>query len=129
MWTTFGGATETPQDDAKATYAKKIERGDAQVVWSAPATDVERLIRAFDPKPGAWTTRGDAEVRLFGARTVASYHGTPGTILTTDDDGMIVACGQGAVRVQDVHPADRKRQRAAEWMRGRGAVVGDVLGT
>jgi methionyl-tRNA formyltransferase len=124
----LGGATETPQDDAMATYAKKVERGDAQVVWSAPAVVVERLIRAYDPKPGAWTTRGDAEVRLFGARTVASYHGTPGTILTTDDDGMIVACGQGGVRILDVHPAGRKRQRAAEWLRGRGAAPGDVLG-
>jgi methionyl-tRNA formyltransferase len=124
----LGGATETPQEDAMATYAKKVERGDAQVVWSAPAAAVERLIRAFDPKPGAWTTRGDAEVRLFGARAVASYHGTPGTILTTDDDGMIIACGQGAVRVQDVHPAGRKRQRAGAWLRGRGAAPGDVLG-
>jgi methionyl-tRNA formyltransferase len=124
----LGGATETPQDDAMATYAKKIERGDAQVDWNAPSAGVERLIRAFDPKPGAWTTRGDAEIRLFGARAVASYHGTPGTILTTDDDGMIVACGQGAVRVQDVHPAGRKRQRAGEWLRGRGAAAEDVLG-
>jgi len=124
----LGGAEEVPQDDARATYARKVERDDARVDWTASATVIERLIRAYDPKPGAWTTRGDTEVRLFGARAVPSHHGTPGTLLTTDGDGMIVACGERAVRVQDVHPAGRKRQRAAEWMRGRGAAAGDMLG-
>jgi len=124
----LGGATETAQRAEAATYAKKIERADAQIDWNASAAVVERLIRAFDPKPGAWTTRSHAEVRLFGARAVASHDGTPGTILTTDNDGMIIACGDGAVRVQDVHAAGRKRQRAAEWVRGRGAAAGDGLG-
>ena len=124
----LGNAQETRQDDSRATYAKKVERDDARVDWKAPAPVVERLIRAYDPKPGAWTTRGDTEVRLFGARAVDSHHGTAGTLLTTDGDGMIVACGERAVRVQDVHPAGRKRQRAAEWLRGRGAAAGDVLG-
>lgn len=123
----LGGATETVQDATQVSYAKKIERDDAQVNWALTAGEVARAIRAYDPKPGAWTTRGNTEVRLYGARAMPSHHGTPGTILTADGDAMIVACGEGAVRIVDVHPAGRKRQRAAEWLRGRGAVPGDML--
>jgi methionyl-tRNA formyltransferase len=125
----LGGATETPQRDADATYARKIERDDARVDWTAPAPVVERLIRAYDPKPGAWTTCRGLEVRLFGGRAVAGHGGAPGTILATDGDSVVVACGEGAVRVLDVHCAGRKRQRASEWLRGRGAAIGDVLGS
>ena len=124
----LGGTTETPQRAEDATYAKKIERTDAQINWNVSAGVVERLIRAFDPKPGAWTTRAALEVRLFGARAVGGHSGAAGTILTVDGDAIVVACGEGAVRVQEVHCAGRKRQRAAEWIRGRGAAIGDVLG-
>ena len=96
--------------------------------WLAAAAVVERTVRAYDPKPGAWTTRGDAEVRLFGARLADRGAAAPGTIISVDDKGIVVACGEGAVRIEDVHPAGRKRQRAPEWLGGRGAAVGDVLG-
>jgi methionyl-tRNA formyltransferase len=124
----IGGAPEQPQDDALVTYAKKIDRAGAQVDWSQPAAVVQRLVRAYDPKPGAWTRLGDAEVRLFGARVAGSLHGTPGTILVADEDGIAVACGEGAVRIAEVHVAGRRRQRAVEWIRGRGAALGQVLG-
>jgi methionyl-tRNA formyltransferase len=124
----LGGAAETQQRHEDATYAKKIERADAQVSWSASATTVERLIRAYDPKPGAWTLRAGLEIRLFGARAVSGHSGPPGAVLAADGDAVVVACGDGAVRVLDVHCAGRKRQRAGEWLRGRGAAVGDVLG-
>ena len=125
----IGGAPEQPQDDALVTYAKKIDRADAQVDWRQPAAVVQRMVRAYDPKPGAWTRLGDAEVRLFGARMAGSLHGTPGTILLADEDGIAVACGEGAVRIAEVHVAGRRRQRAVEWVRGRGAALGQVLGT
>jgi methionyl-tRNA formyltransferase len=124
----IGDAAEQAQDESLVTYAKKIERADAQVDWTQPAAIVQRLVRAYDPKPGAWTRLGDAEVRLFGARMAGSLHGTPGTILLADDDGVVVACGEGAVRIVEVHVAGRRRQRAVEWVRGRGAAVGQVLG-
>lgn len=123
----LGGATQTVQDDTAASYAKKIERADAQVNWAAPAEVVERMIRAYDPKPGAWTKRAGVEVRLFGAEAVGGLPAAPGTLLAADGDAIVVACGSGAVRILDVHPAGRKRLRAGEWLRGRGAAVGDVL--
>lgn len=123
--TELGGAREKPQDDALATHAPKVNRESARVDWTRPASEVERAIRAYDPKPGAWTMRGDLEVRLFGARRITGVGGTPGTVLRADDDGMVVACGDNAVRIADVHPAGRKRQPAAAWVRGRGASPGD----
>lgn len=123
----LGGATETPQRTEEATYAKKIERADAAVDWNASAATLERVVRAYDPKPGAWTSRAGLEVRLFGACAVDGHSGAPGTILAAEGDAIVVACGEGAVRVQEVHCAGRKRQRAAEWIRGRGAAVGDRL--
>lgn len=131
----LGGALEQPQDDSKATYARKITREDAMVDWATPADDVERMIRAYDPKPGAWTQRGDQEVRLFGAKVVVEGGvpatlgaPAPGTVLGADADGLVVASARGAVRVLEVHPAGRKRQLAGDWARGRGVAVGDVLG-
>jgi methionyl-tRNA formyltransferase len=125
----LGKATETPQDDARSSHAPKIERADALIDWSRPAIEIERMVRAFDPKPGAWTTIGGTEIRVFGAKArEAVTAGPPGTLLETDGESVVVACGQGALRVLEVHPAGKKRQRASEWLRGRGAALGDVFG-
>jgi methionyl-tRNA formyltransferase len=124
----LGKAIETPQDDTAATYARKIERADARIDWTRPAREVECSIRAFDPKPGAWTTRAGVEVRCFGARPADAPPAPPGTILEASDDGIVVACAGGALRLLEVHQAGKKRQTAAEWLRGRGAALGDVLG-
>lgn len=121
-----GGVHEEPQDHARATYAAKVTRNDARVVWDARADEVERAIRAYDPKPGAWTTLGGADVRLFGARAVTGPAGAPaGTVLGIDDAGMVVACGADRVLILEVLPAGRRRQPPAEWMRGRGVTAGD----
>ncbi len=120
----LGLAKETPQDDALATYAKKIERTDARLDFSAPAELVARAIRAYDPKPGAWAVHRDSEVRLFGP-TVSDASGAPGTVLQASPEGVVVACGTGAVRIAEVHPAGKRRQQVAEWLRGRGVTEGE----
>ena len=127
----IGAARETPQDDALATYAPKIEREDARVDWTRPALEVCRQVRAFDPKPGAFTTLKGADVQLFGARVVESVPDTPaalGEVLTAGSDGMVVACGGGAVRIAEVKPAGKRRLSVGDWVRGRGIAVGDRFG-
>ncbi|MCX5764161.1 MAG: methionyl-tRNA formyltransferase [Gemmatimonadetes bacterium] len=121
-----GAATETPQDDVLATYAKKIERTDARLDFSQPAEIVARAIRAYDPKPGAWALHRDGEVRLFGA-LLSDATGAPGTVLSATPEGMVVACGAGAVRITEVHPAGKRRQQMAEWLRGRGVLESECL--
>ncbi|HXT47072.1 MAG TPA: hypothetical protein VN717_00450, partial [Gemmatimonadaceae bacterium] len=90
------------------------------------AVDVARLIRAYDPRPGAVAHANGHEVKLFGAH-VADADGTPGEVLSVDGHGMTVACGTGAVRIASVHPAGKRRITPDEWARGRGVRSGERL--
>jgi methionyl-tRNA formyltransferase len=131
----IGKASETPQDDSLATDAPKVEREDARVDWSLSAVEVASIVRAYDPKPGAFTTLDGAEVKLYGARIAdaavtegGSDSPEPGTVLAVNDAGAVIACGQGAVRIIDAQPAGKRRLAVSEWARGRGIHVGDHLG-
>jgi methionyl-tRNA formyltransferase len=122
----LGRAVETPQDESRATYAPKIDRTMTAVDWSADADSIGRLIRAYDPRPGALTHAASGEVKLFGAH-VTDDTGAPGEVLAIDDDGMTVACGTGAVRLSSVHPAGKRRIAPREWAHGRGVRPGERL--
>jgi methionyl-tRNA formyltransferase len=127
----LGKLPETPQDDSKATYAPKIVRDMARIDWSETADAVSRHIRAYDPRPGAFTTHRGGEVKLFGAfAATTADHGNnpPGTVVTIDSHGMLVACGAGTVLITCAQPAGRTRIEPGEWMRGRGIDVGEKLG-
>ena len=126
----LGAAHPQPQDDAAATYAAKLTRETARVDWTGSAHDVGRHIRAYDPRPGAWSRVRGTEVKLFGARVAprGTSH-TAGEVLSVDDVGMLVACGAGAVRVAAVQPAGKRRLTPAEWANGRGVAVGDRFDT
>lgn len=120
-----GAAGETPQDEALVTYAPKIERAMARLDFTRPAAEVARAIHAFDPKPGAWGLLRDGEVRLYGARVLPDRRGDAGEVLAVDEGGLVVACGTGAVAVEAVHPAGKRRLAALDWAQGRGVAVGD----
>ena len=122
----LGKSSEVPQDNARATYAPKIDRHASWIDWTADAQVVSRVIRAFDPKPGALTTLRGADVKLFGARLAPrNESSSPGAVTLIDAKGMVVACGHGAVRVSVVQPAGKRRISPDEWARGRGIAVGD----
>lgn len=131
----IGQIVERDQDEALATFAPKIERDDARLNWSQPAASIASAIRAFDPKPGAWTTLDGVEVKLFGARAASLDvpDGTPfplsGTILSIDDAGALVACGDGVVRITDAQPSGKRRLSVSELARGRGIKVGNRFAT
>ena len=86
-----------------------------------------RVIRAFDPKPGAYSRLRDNDVKLFGARVAPDAAGDPGTVLGIDEMGMLVACGTGGVRIGYVHPAGRRRLASLDWAQGRGVAAGDTF--
>ena len=124
-----GDIIEEPQDDTKATYAPKVDREAARIDWTAEADAVCRQIRAYDPRPAAFTQRGNLGVKMFGARPIHSARGAPGEVLDIDESGMLVGCGSGGVRVAYVHPAGKRRLAALDWAQGRGVTVGDRFGT
>lgn len=124
-----GRATETEQDHALATYAPKVSRESARIDWSQDARSVANLIRGMDAVPGAWTLLAGKPVKMFrpgpspleGPRSAA-----PGTILeVAGGSGLTVATGTGTVAIGEVQPPGKRRMAAADWMRGRGASVGD----
>ena len=124
----FGSAPEVDQDETLATYAPKVEREHARVNWELPAAHVSRIVRAYDPRPGAYTTLRGAEVKLFGVRVAADVRGDPGAVQAIDESGMLVACGEGGVRIGYAQPAGKRRLAALDWAQGRGVAVGDVFG-
>ncbi len=124
----LGRAHEEPQDDARATYAGKIDRDSARIDWRQPASIISRAIRAYDPKPGAHTLHRGQPLKLFGARVLPHTNHAPGKIVEIDDTGMIVACGEGAARVTHVQPSGKQRMTARDWERGRGIRVGEKIG-
>lgn len=124
----LGRSSERAQDDSLATYARKVDRETTRIDWSLDAREVADAIRAYDPRPGGWSTHRGADVKLFEAHPIFDTAGRPGEILATDAHGLVVACGAGAVRVCDVQPAGKRRMQAAEWHRGRGISIGDLLG-
>jgi methionyl-tRNA formyltransferase len=117
-----GLARPQPQDDSKATYAPKIDREMARVLWYWDAATLARQVRAFDPAPGAWTNLNGTGVKLFGARAVPGT-GEPGLVLSAGER-LVVAAGQGALAVQEVQPAGKARMAVEQWVRGRGVAVG-----
>ena len=122
----LGVAQPMPQDDAQATYAAKLTREGAQVGWDGTAYEVSRHVRAYDPKPAAWSRMRGGDVKLFGARVAPrSPAHAAGDVIAIDAGGLLVACGEGAVRIAAVQPAGKRRLTAAEWANGRGVAVGD----
>ncbi|RFC63069.1 methionyl-tRNA formyltransferase [Fulvimarina endophytica] len=109
-------------------YARKIDKSEAQVDFSASAEDVARKINAFSPFPGAWTqvpVHGTGErVKLLRARAVAG-DGSAGHAL---DDRLTIACGTGAVEILDGQRAGGKPMKAADLLRGIAVPAGTVLG-
>ena len=105
------------QDESRATYAAKITKEEARLDWSQNAATVERAIRAYNPVPGAFTLRDGASLKLWAATTTART-GIPGTVLTVDTDGVVVACGQGALRITELQRAGGKRLGVAPFLAG-----------
>ena len=126
----MGRTTPEAQDESRATYAGKLTRESAEVDWRQSAYEVSCHIRAYDPKPAAWSRVNGVDVKLFGVRVAprGTTYG-PGDVIAIDQAGMVVACGAGAVRVLVVQPAGKTRLTPAEWAHGRGVSVGDRFDT
>lgn len=118
-----GSSKAEPQDDAAATHAPMLSKEDGRVDFRYSAVQLERRVRAFSPWPGAFAQIGDVRLRIHRAQ-VAEGIGEPGLVLSADANGVVVACGDGALCFDEIQPAGRKRMPAAAWVAGRGVEVG-----
>lgn len=122
-----GSAVETPQPEDGATYAKKIRPGETRVRWDRPATRVDRRIRGLSPFPGAWflapSVKGPVRVKALLSRAEDGV-GPPGVLL---DDGLLVGCREGAVRILRLQREGRGPQDATDFVRGFPMRAGERL--
>ena len=115
------------QESAGATYAAKIAKAEAVLDWSRPGYELERKVRALNPYPGASTLLAGTPLKIWSSK-LAGGSGTPGTVLAVDDEGIMVACGEGALRLTELQRAGAKRLLAKEFLCGVALRPGDVLG-
>jgi len=112
-----GRVNAVAQPETGATYARKIGKEETELDWSRPCVELERAVRALRPSPGARSRlRGEA-IKLWRARCVARQ-GTPGSVLESGDAGVLVACGDGALQVEELQRAGGTRLAAADFLRG-----------
>jgi methionyl-tRNA formyltransferase len=122
-----GEGNEVIQDDERATYTAKVNRGSCRINWTDSAIEISRLIRASDPKPGAFTKTPKGEVKMFGPKVMDGIKGEPGEVLKATGE-LVIACGLDALRIAEVQPSGKSRMAANEWVRGRGTAKGDRYG-
>jgi methionyl-tRNA formyltransferase len=115
------------QPDQGVTYAAKIDKAEAAIDWSCPAVQIDRQVRAFNPFPGAATSLNGAALKIWRARPEAGA-GRPGEILAVSSDGLLIACGDGALRVTELQKAGGKRLPVGQFLAGHPLVAGTILG-
>jgi methionyl-tRNA formyltransferase len=112
-----GTLRAVPQPGDGVTYAAKISKEEAKLDWSLPAAALARKVRAFNPFPGAQGLVGDIAIKIWQADPVDGS-GPPGTVLAADAQGIVVACGSGALRLTALQKPGGKRLPAAEFLKG-----------
>jgi methionyl-tRNA formyltransferase len=115
-----GGLTATPQPEAGANYAAKIAKEEATLDLTQPAQELARKIRAFNPFPGAMGMCNGTPVKFWQAEAVeSSNHWQAGQVISANaHDGVVIACGAGALRVTQLQKPGGKRLPAAEFIKG-----------
>jgi len=106
------------------SYESWFKKDLALIDWSKPLAAIHNTIRAADPAPGAWGTIAGTKVDLFEPQTMPGASGEPGAILSIDEQGMVVATGDGGVRIKRVRAAGGKKVPAGEWAKSAGISAG-----
>ena len=112
-----------PQPEEGVTYASKIDKTEARIDWSRPATEVDRQIRGLSPFPGAWFDLDGTRVKVLASK-LADGEGAAGEVL---DDTLRVGCGEGAVQLIRLQRAGKAAQDAQTFQRGAQIAAGTVL--
>ena len=121
-----GRLNASPQPQTGITYAQKLSKEEAKIDWNQPALIIERKIRAFNPVPGAWVEYQNQPLKIWQAEAV-EQSGRAGEVLAISSDGLIVACGEGALNITELQPAGSKRMPVAAFAAGRHIEKGTPL--
>ena len=112
-----------PQPESGVTYAAKIDKAEAGLDWRLTAVQLARQIRAFNPFPGAVTSFEKSMIKVWRAELVAEG-GAPGLVISADKSGIIVACGEGSLRLTELQKAGGKRLPVDQFLAGTPITAG-----
>lgn len=111
--------TPVVQDDSLATYAHKLDKKEALINWQHSASNIERLIRAFNPWPVAFTYLNDKPLRIWQAQALPEQSKlAAGTVISCDKKGIDISCGDGTLRILKLQPSGSKAMDVASFMNG-----------
>ena len=116
-----GDLTPRPQDDGSATMAPLLQKSDGRIDWDQPARAVHDHIRGMNPWPGAYTHLGDRRIKVHRAvaSTLDPENAPPGTVTALDEEGILVACAEGTLEIQELQESGRTRVDARSFISGR----------
>jgi methionyl-tRNA formyltransferase len=121
-----GKLPATPQDESLVTYAHKLDKAEAAIDWQRPADELSRQVRAFNPFPVA-QTRLNGEVCRIWMATSLPGGAEAGRIVDTAD-GIVVGCGEGLLRIEELQMPGGKRLAARDFLQGHALQAGQVFG-
>ncbi len=128
-----GSLTPHPQDESLVTVTRLVEKEDGQIDWSRGAAEIERMTRAYDPWPGAFTALGGKSLKVIAAEVATDSSSSPvagpiaGTV-SVRDRRVFVATGAGELELTEAQPEGRRPVSARDWLNGTPDVDGSVLG-
>ncbi|WP_289136698.1 methionyl-tRNA formyltransferase [uncultured Brevibacillus sp.] len=120
-----GSIEAQPQNHDEATFAPNIKRTDERIDWTRTAEQIYNQVRGLNPWPVAFTSYQGKVWKLWWVEKLAgkAAGNEPGTIVAREEDGLIVACGDSAVKITELQPEGKKRMSALDFLRGAGANI------
>ncbi len=120
-----GQLAPVQQDGALATYAAKLTREEAAINWAEYAAHNARAVRAYNPFPVAHTLFAGTPLKILQATALDESGGSPGTVLKVEKNGIVVACGKGALRLEVLQRPNAKAMPVAQFVQGFAVKTGD----
>lgn len=127
----IGTAIGVAQDHSLSSYAHKITKSEARINWTESATNIDRLIRAFNPAPVAYSLLDGQRLKIWSATAVPSHQkAAPGEILCADNNGILVKCGEDCILLNELQLAGKSRLPVSEILKARATsfACGKILG-
>jgi len=119
-----GEITAEAQNEAEATYAAKLSKEEAQLNWQLSAVELDRAVRGYNPWPVAWFKEGEEIIRVWQAEAVSApdalpeNSAKPGTLVEVVKGGLIVACGEGYLKITRLQLPGKPQMQVSDLLNG-----------
>ncbi len=122
-----GKLVSVVQNETEACYATKITKAEAEIDWRLPAEQIDRVVRAFNPTPGAYTSFQGMVLKIWQAKIIAGESGQPGEIVAVSREGIVVACGSGLLQVEMLQKPGGRKMNVADFLTGNNFHPGECF--